>query len=76
MLLLTERIVQVCIAVVYCLLSAGIVFGYAAIKPVLIDEGVYKNQCTKQEIRDHVSPCYGQEIRSVMTYAFDRDVSS
>ena len=58
-----KRILQVAVAVVYCLFAAGIVFGYAAIKPVLIQEGVYKNQCTKQEIRDGTTPCYGQEIR-------------
>jgi len=40
-----------------------VVFGYAAIKPVLIDEGVFKDRCTKQELEDGVSPCYAQEIR-------------
>lgn len=38
--------------------------GYAAIKPVLIDEGVYFGLCSKQEIEDGITPCYGQEIRS------------
>lgn len=58
-----KRILQVCLAVVYCLFAAGIVFGYAAIKPVLIDEGVFDNLCTKQEIKDGTSPCYKQELR-------------
>ncbi|KAH0837686.1 Protein FMP42 [Fonsecaea pedrosoi] len=40
-----------------------IVFGYAAIKPVLIDEGVFKDLCTPEEVDQHVSPCYKQEIR-------------
>jgi len=56
---------QVTIAVIYCLFAAGIVFGYAAIKPVLIREGVYKEQCTRKELEDQVVPCYGQEIRFV-----------
>ena len=30
----------------YCLLAAGIVFGYAAIKPVLKEEGAYRDVCT------------------------------
>ena len=51
------------IAIIYCLFAAGIVFGYAAIKPVLIDEGVFKNLCTEQELKDGTSPCYQQEIR-------------
>ena len=29
----------------YCLFAAGIVFGYAAIKPVLIQEGAYRDSC-------------------------------
>jgi len=59
----SRRVLQVGIAIVYCLFAAGIVFGYAAIKPVLIDEGVYKNYCTREELRDGTTPCYGQEIR-------------
>lgn len=56
---------QVCVAVLYCLLSAGIIFGFAAIKPVLIREGVYRNYCTKEELQKGGEVCYGQEIRSV-----------
>ncbi|TKA56567.1 hypothetical protein B0A49_11993, partial [Cryomyces minteri] len=55
--------VQVAVAVVYCLLAAGIVFGYAAIKPVLISEGVYRNLCTREELEQGVRVCYAQEIR-------------
>lgn len=51
------------LAVIYCLFAAGVVFGYAAIKPVLIEEGVYRNLCTKQELKDAVDVCYEQEIR-------------
>lgn len=58
-----RRMVQVLLAVIYCLFAAGVVFGYAAIKPVLIDEGVYRNLCTKQELKDEVDVCYEQEIR-------------
>ncbi|KAF2421249.1 MFS general substrate transporter [Tothia fuscella] len=59
----TKRIMQVTCAVIYCLLAAGIVFGYAAIKPVLIQEKVYREYCTKQELKDNVRTCYEQEIR-------------
>lgn len=37
--------VQIAVAVLYCLLAAGVVFGYAAIKPVLKDEGAYRDYC-------------------------------
>jgi hypothetical protein len=50
----SRRIAQVGIAVVYCLLAAGIVFGYAALKPVLIQQGVYRDLCTKKEVDDRV----------------------
>ncbi|KAI1609156.1 MFS transporter, LAT3 family, solute carrier family 43, member 3 [Exophiala viscosa] len=58
-----KRILQVVVAIIYCLFAAGIVFGYAAIKPVLIDEGVFKNLCTAEEVEKHTTPCYQQEIR-------------
>lgn len=62
-LLIIMCIVQVACAVIYCLLAAGIVFGYAAIKPVLVQEGVYRRYCTEKELKDGVRVCYEQEIR-------------
>ncbi|KAI9654231.1 MAG: hypothetical protein M1821_006759 [Bathelium mastoideum] len=59
----TKRILQVIVAVIYCLLAAGIVFGYAALKPVLINEGVYRDQCTSEELEKGVRVCAQQEIR-------------
>lgn len=59
----TKRIAQVAIAVLYCLLAAGPVFGFAALKPVLVQEGVYRETCTKHELRDGVWVCYEQELR-------------
>ncbi|RAK77084.1 putative MFS transporter Fmp42 [Aspergillus fijiensis CBS 313.89] len=58
-----KRIAQVCVAVVYCLLAAGIVFGFAAIKPVLIREGVYRDRCSQEELDNNSDVCYGQELR-------------
>ncbi|KAF1930583.1 MFS general substrate transporter [Didymella exigua CBS 183.55] len=58
-----KRCLQVCLACIYCLLAAGVVFGYAAIKPVLLAEGVYRDKCSKQERKDNVYVCYEQELR-------------
>ncbi|TVY38250.1 Protein FMP42, partial [Lachnellula occidentalis] len=58
----SKRILQVFTAVIYCLFAAGIVFGYAALKPVLIREHVYRNLCTKEELEEGVRTCYDQEI--------------
>lgn len=62
----TKRVLQVGLASVYCLLAAGVVFGYAALKPVMIKEGVYRDRCTEKEIEKGVHVCYEQEIRWVM----------
>ncbi|CAG8910203.1 unnamed protein product [Penicillium egyptiacum] len=58
-----RRIAQICTAVVYCFLAAGVVFGFAALKPVLIREKVYRNLCSRAELEEDVDVCYGQEIR-------------
>ncbi|KAF2186740.1 MFS general substrate transporter [Zopfia rhizophila CBS 207.26] len=58
-----RRLLQVFFAVIYCLLAAGVVFGYAAIKPVLIEEQVYRDYCTEKELEDNVRVCYAQELR-------------
>ncbi|KAL8997291.1 MAG: hypothetical protein Q9169_003383 [Polycauliona sp. 2 TL-2023] len=60
----TRRLVQVATAVVYCLFAAGVVFGYAAIKPVLVNEGVYGEYCADTSaIAETSTTCYEQEIR-------------
>jgi MFS family permease len=44
-------------------LGAGIVFGYAALKPVLVKEDVYKYLCTKKELEKGGGTCPSQELR-------------
>ncbi|SLM41179.1 major facilitator superfamily transporter protein [Lasallia pustulata] len=58
-----KRILQVILAVIYCLFAAGIVFGYAAIKPVLVKEGVYSDRCSSEESDIGEGTCYEQELR-------------
>ncbi|KAK0383162.1 hypothetical protein NLU13_9075 [Sarocladium strictum] len=62
-----KRLAQVFTAVLACWLSAGIVFGFAALKPVLIAEGVYSDLC-EQKTRHLLSegpqvPCPKQDLR-------------
>ncbi|KAH8152026.1 uncharacterized protein LAJ45_04019 [Morchella importuna] len=59
----TIRVVQVGVATIYCLLAAGVVFGYAALKPVMIKEGIYREHCTEHELAKNVHVCFEQEIR-------------
>lgn len=42
---LKRRILQIVCAITWCLLAAGPVFGFAALKPILIREGVYSDRC-------------------------------
>ena len=70
-----KRIIQVVIAVVYCLFSAGVVFGYAALKPVLIHEGVYSQFCSSEVVAALDKTCYEQEIRYGMIQGGRRKTS-
>ncbi|KAK1545108.1 major facilitator superfamily transporter [Colletotrichum paranaense] len=63
----TRRWVQVATSIVACWLAAGIVFGFAALKPVLIAEGVYSDLCDANDPGavdngDYI-PCTEQDLR-------------
>ncbi|KZL83173.1 major facilitator superfamily transporter [Colletotrichum incanum] len=62
-----KRWVQVATGIVACWLAAGIVFGFAALKPVLISEGVYSDLCDANDpssIEDgEYIPCIEQDLR-------------
>ncbi|KAI0404303.1 major facilitator superfamily domain-containing protein [Xylaria palmicola] len=45
-----KRILQIVCAVIYCLFAAGVVFGYAALKPVLKKTGAYRDICGDDDI--------------------------
>lgn len=40
-----KRYAQVACAVLWCLFGAGPIFGFAALKPTLIDQGIYEDLC-------------------------------
>jgi MFS family permease len=49
---------------VACWLASGIVFGFAALKPILIAEGVYHEFCDPTEVGDgDIIPCAEQDMR-------------
>lgn len=54
---------QVLAVVLACWFASGIVFGFAALKPILIKEGVYKDLCTQEELDEDVEVCYEQDLR-------------
>ncbi|KIW03519.1 uncharacterized protein PV09_05284 [Verruconis gallopava] len=58
-----KRLAQVIIGVISCTLGSGIVFGFAALKPILIDRDAYRELCTEQELRDGVVVCYMQDLK-------------
>ncbi|KAK1821594.1 hypothetical protein LTR12_003988 [Friedmanniomyces endolithicus] len=64
-----KRIAQVIFTIISCWLASGIVFGFAALKPVLISEGVYRELCTPEEIIAGVEICYEQDLRLNLFFA-------
>ena len=58
-----RRVAQVGVAVTYCLFSAGIVFGFAALKPVLVEEGVYSEVCGDKRDDSKTGKCSEQELK-------------
>ncbi|KAK2757122.1 hypothetical protein FQN53_008510, partial [Emmonsiellopsis sp. PD_33] len=71
-----KRIAQVCAAVAYCVLSAGVTFGFAALKPVLIEEGVYRDRCTKDETERGELLCYNQDLRLNLMFTLAAVISN
>ncbi|KAK9471054.1 major facilitator superfamily domain-containing protein [Dipodascopsis tothii] len=59
---LGKRLIQVACAVTWCLLAAGPIFGFAALKTVWLREGVYADYCTPDENFDGIV-CSRREIK-------------
>ncbi|KAI3400460.1 hypothetical protein diail_3081 [Diaporthe ilicicola] len=67
-----KRVLQVLATVVYCLFAAGIVFGYAALKPVLKKEGAYQDVCGADDASaslDDVDTCVEIRLNLMFTVA-------
>ncbi|KAL5117998.1 hypothetical protein ACEQ8H_004144 [Pleosporales sp. CAS-2024a] len=58
-----KRVAQVVATVVACWFASGIVFGFAALKPILIKEGVFRELCTQDELDANVEVCLSQDLR-------------
>jgi len=70
--LLTPDAAQVGASVVYCFLAAGLVFGYAAIKPVLKAEGAYRDVCASAARDGSLDPeetCVEMHLNMMFTVA-------
>lgn len=61
---------QVIFTILACWTASGIVFGFAALKPVLIEEGVYHNLCTEDELREGVDLCKQQDLKYVFKFLY------
>ncbi|KAF2203476.1 MFS transporter-like protein Fmp42 [Delitschia confertaspora ATCC 74209] len=59
----SKRIAQVVTTILACWFASGIVFGFAALKPVLIKEGVFRERCTEDELQNGVEVCFDQDLR-------------
>lgn len=64
----SKRVLQVCCAIIWCLLAAGPVFGFAALKPIMIKEGVYEDKCKVHNLK-------GKSLTTLMnSYAKNKGV--
>ena len=59
----TKRFIQVFLGTFTCLLAAGVMFGFAALKSVLVGQKVYRDLCTQDEADRDVAICYLQDQR-------------
>ncbi|OJJ06770.1 hypothetical protein ASPVEDRAFT_46121 [Aspergillus versicolor CBS 583.65] len=58
-----QRLAQVLATILACWLGSGIIFGFAALKPVLVAQGVYRNLCAAEELDGELDTCTEQELR-------------
>ena len=56
-----KRIAQIFVGALTCMFAAGIVVGFAALKSILVEEDVYRDLCTEEELKDGVEICYMQD---------------
>lgn len=59
----SKRVAQVVAVILACWCASGIVFGFAALKPILIKEGVFSDLCTPEELDAGVQVCFDQALR-------------
>ncbi|KAK3328975.1 major facilitator superfamily domain-containing protein [Apodospora peruviana] len=64
-----KRVLQVTATVIYCLFAAGVVFGYAAIKPVLKKEGAYQDICSAPDDPVGENTCIEIHLNLMFTVA-------
>ncbi|PKS06579.1 hypothetical protein jhhlp_007327 [Lomentospora prolificans] len=65
-----KRIVQIVVTLIYSLLAAGIIFGYAALKPVLRQEGAYRDTCSAKGGSDRdIEVCVEMRLNLMFTVA-------
>lgn len=63
-----RRLAQVFVGCITCILAGGVTFGFAALKSVLVSEGVYRDLCTSDELRKATPICYLQDQRLNLTF--------
>ncbi|SMN22090.1 similar to Saccharomyces cerevisiae YMR221C FMP42 Putative protein of unknown function [Maudiozyma saulgeensis] len=58
-----RHVIQIICACIWCLLASGIIFGFAALKPVLVQEGVYADVCPTGYNSNIDEPCQQQDMK-------------
>ncbi|CAI5760045.1 unnamed protein product [Candida verbasci] len=65
-----KRLAQCICAIVWCLFSGGPIFGFAALKPILIKEHVYENLCdfNTSNVTSGSAKCSKQDLKLNMIF--------
>lgn len=65
----TSKIVPIVAGAVWCMLSAGPIFGFSALKPILSSQGVYNRYCSEEEINNSVvCPKQDHKLNNLYVY--------
>lgn len=67
------KIAQILCASIWCLFSAGVVFGFAAFKAVLLREGVYSELCS---LEGSAEPCIQQDLKLNLLFTIAAGVTN
>lgn len=69
-----RRVVQVLCAIVWCLFSGGPIFGFAALKPILIKQHIYESLCDLEPVmfavtsESNLAKCTSQDLKLNMMF--------
>lgn len=64
-----NKVVPIVVGAVWCMFSAGPIFGFSALKPILSSQGTYNRYCSEEEINNSVvCPKQDHKLNNLYVY--------